>query len=372
MLCTLFFLFVVMVSPLFSAENQFENPEIAEAWNAVTEQESGWLGADGIYSVTEPKSGDVYVHFSDTICGTTRNSGRDYGDVYMVNHTFWRVPDFEPPMDVEQAGKVEFFVPLRGKNLLPDRYWLQDGIILRDEFQKLFLHTTGMIPDSAWKPTRVDWVAIPILDGGKLDFQNAKIERNTPILAKTERGPIIFGAAFLEEAEYVYIFGYRDAVREFSRKDMVLARVEADRLTDFSAWRFWAGDETGKNGWSENIQDCVPLVRGISCEFSVSRIPTGPAAGKFLLVYTRGGISPEIAYRTASTPEGPYGEEFVFCRVPEHADGISAYNAKGHPALSSPGKLVISANLNRLGHLPRQPKEYRPRFWTLDYEGIEK
>ncbi len=318
--------------------------------------DEGWLAADGVYSVREPEQGNVFFLFSDTICGTTQKNGQKFHDVFMVNHSFWKL---------SPEGKRECFIPDKGKNLLPDRFWLQDAIFLDGK-----LHFSAMIPNPGnWKPARMDWVTLSLLPNGTPDFQNPEIIPNVPLLVKTPDRDFVWGAAILEDADdgFLYVFGYLDQKKEFSRKDLIAARVNPKRLTDFSAWRFWNGQN-----WCEDKNQSCPLVKNISAEFSISRIPAGPQKGSFILVNTRGGISPIVEYRTADSPIGPFSEPKIICRAPEHKNGISAYNAKAHPALSTDEYLVFSYNLNRLGTLPRSPAEYRPQFWRIDYEFLGK
>lgn len=337
----------------FSLEGQEVRP--AEKWNALLAQSSGWLAADGIYSVAEPRGECVYFLFSDTICGTTKNSGREFDDVFMVNHTFGRFSSI--------SGDADFYIPSRGQNLLSERIWLQDAF-----FHDGKLHFTAMCPESrTWKPARLDWVTLGFLADGTPDFQNAVIRKNVPLLADSPERAFVLGAAILEETDdaFLYVFGYADQKNEFSRKDLIAARVKPESLADFEKWRFWNGTE-----WGTELTECAFLVKGISPEFSISPIPAGPLAGKFLLVYTRGGISPFVEYRIGESPIGPFGPARELWRVPEHRDGVSAYNAKAHPALSTSEELIFTHNLNRLGQLPRTPSEYRPRFLRVRYADL--
>ena len=326
----------------------------ADEWNALTNQSSGWLGADGVYSAKNPADGSLYFWFSDTFCGTTQDNGRRFKDIYMVNHSFWYKP---------ANGNLEAFVPEKGRNLFPDRYWIQDGVFL-DGTLYLFAMRCGQ----NWKPERIDLISLPIRDDGKPDFTHAAIEKDVPLQAHNEKGQIVFGGAVLDKPidGYYYIYGYQDNVLERSRKDMVAARVPVEKLCDVSAWRFWDGQD-----WVEDIKRCAPLAKGISCEFSISPIPSGPAKGRFIQVNTRRGISPIVEYRISDSPIGPFSEPRTIYRAPEHKDGVSVYNGKGHPDLSTDEYLIISYNVNRLGRLPRNPMEYRPRFIRLKYEDIE-
>ena len=325
----------------------------ADEWNALTNQSSGWLGADGVYSAKNPSDGSLYFWFSDTFCGTTQDEGLRFKDIYMVNHSFWYKP---------ANGKLEVFIPEKGSNLFPDRYWIQDGVFLDGT-----LHLFAMRCGKNWKPERIDLISLPIRDDGKPDFAHAVIEKDVPLQAPNEKGQVVFGGAVLDKPidGYYYIYGYQDNAQERSRKDMVAARVPVEKFCDVSAWRYWDGQD-----WVEDIKRCAPLAKGISCEFSVSPIPSGPEKGRFIQVNTRRGISPFVEYRIGDSPIGPFSEPTTIYRAPEHKDGVSVYNGKGHPDLSTDEYLIISYNVNRLGRLPRNPMEYRPRFIRLRYEDL--
>jgi len=321
------------------------NPEPATEWNALTAQTSGWLAADGIYSVKEPETGDVYFLFSDTMCGTTRDGGRAFDDVFMANHSFWRL---------SAEGSLQTFVPPRRQNLLPERYWLQDGV-----FQGGKLKFTAMIPDpKTWKPQRIDWVSLPLKEDGTPDFPNAEIQKNVPLMRETPDARLVFGAAICDDAQdgFLYVFGYADQKKAFSRKDLIVARVRSEELEGFSAWRFWNG-----RGCGEEMAEVESLAENISCEFSVSRL----ASGKFQLVYTRNCISRTVEYRLAERPFGPFEKPKVLYEIPPLPEGVSAYNAKAHPAISGSNELIFTFNVNRLGSLPHTPMEYRPVFMRV-------
>lgn len=348
-------IFLILLS-LFAAQP-------ANEWNELTNQTSGWLGADGVYSAEDPADGSLYFWFSDTFCGTTKDNGRRFKDVYMVNHSFWHI---------SASGKFEAFVPPKGQNLFPDRYWIQDGILLDGT---LYLFAMVNNPKN-WKPERIDLIALPIGRQRELippprglDFAHAAIKKDVPLQAHNEKGQIVFGGAILDKPidGYFYIYGYQDNAKDHSRKNMVAARVPVEKLTDFSAWRFWNGQN-----WGDDLKRCAPLAKGISCEFSVSLIPSGPEKGRFLLVNTHRGISPIVEYRVGDSPVGPFSAPTVIYRAPEHKDGVSVYNGKGHPDLSTDEYLIISYNVNRLGRLPHVPMEYRPRFIRLRYEDVKK
>jgi len=74
--------------------------------------------------------------------------------------------------------------------------------------------------------------------------------------------------------------------------------------------------------------------------------------------------------RLARHPWGPFGPLIKVWDCPEATEGKGyfTYNAKAHPALSGPGELLISYNVNAgnfFAALEKDPHLYRPRFIKL-------
>ena len=403
---------------------QTEAPE----WNALLERRDGWLAADGIYSVelgrdvadenavkvdanspTSQKTSaatpsKTLFLFSDTFGGSTKNDGRDFGERTMTNHSFavltgtapnpekiaffWRreekngefAPTKRDSRPSESAQNKKISENSEEKPTLPERLaprnplgvdrWLQDGVVWRGR-----VWTSALLVGAAWKPERVDAVSLGLDANGSPDFNDVFIDETAPLSFRTETAQVVFGAAICDDADdgFLYVFGYLDRFDVGSRKDLVVARAPRASFGDFSTWRYFDG-----RAWSPNVEDAARpeagLVERISTEFSVSKIPSGANAGRYLLVYTPGVIGNEIAFRIGETPCGPFGPETIFYRstVPrEFERGVRCYNAKAHPAFGDGEKILVSYNVNRLGTLARRPAEYRPRFVWLRYSTVD-
>jgi hypothetical protein len=358
----------------------------ADDWTALLERRDGWLGADGIFSVdlnldvrtgrraNNMKDATLLI-FSDTVCGATRDDGREYDGYSIVNHSFGLLSE-----DAPRTDSVEFFWRRPGsetppgerpENIVEGRYWLQDGLRYGDE-----IRLSAILVGEGWKPKRIDALSFPYdPTTQRPDFSRPKLDKNAPLSLETKNDLVVMGPAICDDAEdgFLYIYGYVDRLREFSRKDAVVARVPRDKLDDYEEWRFYDG-QNWQVGLETTLKPDAPVARGVSAEFSVSRIPKGKASGKWLLVYTPGTISNKVAFRIGETPVGPFGAEHVFWRskVPNEIRGVQCYNAKAHPALSDDNGTLVSYNVNRLGSLPRRPAEYRPRFVWLDWETIDE
>ena len=152
-----------------------------------------------------------------------------------------------------------------------------------------------------------------------------------------------------------------------------MARAPRNDFQNYSRWSFYSGGEW-RGEISALLREDATLLKNISAEFSISRIPAGKAKEKWLIVYTPGTISNKIAFRFADTPLGPFSEERVFYRssIPDETPGLHCYNAKAHPIFASEKGILVSYNVNRLGSLPRNPYEYRPRFVWLSWETIDQ
>ncbi len=356
--------------------------ELATDWNNLFVQTEGWLGADGIYSLNlnynsetarlDPEFSDDPIRlfwFSDTICGQTQNNGSEYAQWQMVNHSFAILKGNKPDKE-----KIRFFftnTPGRPvfENIINGRYWLQDGIRIGNR-----AWISAILPGEAWKPKRVDAVTIGLNEETKLpDFSDIVIDANAPLSFKTDNAQVVWGAAICDDPnqQHIYIYGYVDRFKEFSRKDMVAARVPRDQFLNYDQWQFYDGEQ-----WTSDCKSVLKkrasLIQAVSTEFSVSPFQYGPDCGKYLLVYTPNVIGERIAYRCGNSPIGPFDREIVFYQseIPQKMPGVKCYNAKAHPSFSNENGTLVSYNVNRLGDLAKKPEEYRPRFVWLKWETV--
>ena len=351
----------------------------AERFTQMLDRSEGWLGADGIYSIplngndhwgSADKESATFFVFSDTMLGTADPETKRYRDVRMVNHSAAVLTNYEPTQKTDRTDTIQF---LYGKNadgsrtnLFERKYWLQDGIVIDNK-----LYLTAFTPDDRWKPTHVDMITIPLASAETLDWEKHTITERFPLFAENEQYQLLFGVGILDHTAtdgYIYVYGYRDTLRG-GRKHLAAARVKPESFADGEQWRFWNGKD-----WipdiTEIFRDEALLADRVSAELSVTPI----AEEKFLLIFTQDVMSDRIAYKVGGSPIGPFGETVVFHRVPEPramGEGIYAYNAKAHPHLSAPDLLLISYNVNRLGSLPRNANEYRPRFIELPISEVK-
>ena len=221
-------------------------------------------------------------------------------------------------------------------------FWLQDGLAL-DGKMYIFALMMGQFFDIGGV-TRITIPLDPCEPYG-LDLAN-HIQVRSPFSPDNGlHDPFMFSAAIMSNTAdacapdpdgYVYIYGWEDSGQS---KNLIASRVLPADFEDFNDWRYWDGA-----AWSSDINDCNSVVGDTAPELSVSPLPDG----KYLLVFQEGTVEPYVAYRIGSSPVGPFGAMKRIFYTPEPdvwpANGVATYNAKAHPQLSQPGKLLISYN----------------------------
>jgi len=356
--------------------------EPAPQWTNLFLRNSGWFGADGIFSI--PLSGvdknnndgnkKTLLVFSDTYIGEVKNN-KPLPDNNMVNNTIAYMNGNDPdPANIhfhyKQAsnGKPEtFFVPQTSTTTKPQLFWLGDGFINKEKNNALYLFGYKVIRTGAgvfdFKETAVSMIAVK--NAHKPPFTNQRqIETSLHINSKS-LGEGNLGAGVLVNTKwagannadgYVYVYGCIG-----QNKNVVVARVKPFDIEDQNKWRFYDGAN-----WSENIEDIQPITNGASNELSMTPLPDG----RFLLVFQVMGLSDKVGIRIAASPVGPFSTIKEIYTTPEWKEGIWTYNAKAHPNLSKPGELLISYNTitaDFWNDIQKNAHIYRPRFIKLKY-----
>lgn len=379
------------LSPVNSRETASSAPVLtctpADDWTALFDRSgtrSGWLGADGIYSValngkdslsSANEGTKTLFFFSDTILGTANSAGNITQYNGMANHTAAVLDGNLPDSD-----NIEFYYGLKGNqslsgnlNLFSEGQWLfdcfvQDGALYAIAFSQ-----------QNWKPSQIDLIKIPLAEDGTPQFKKQKRTRNvSALLKKLKNFDYAYGMGVHCNTEsagapdpdgYIYIYGYRDNFAAFSQKDLIVSRIHEDDFPDFSKLRYWNGRD-----WVDDIEQSALILERVSCEVSVTPITVGPYKGKYIAVYTQDVQSDRIMYAIGDSPVGPFDKPVQCYTVPETGDPavggkgtLYTYNAKAHPHISPAGTLLISYNVNVNGDdHARHTNDYRPRFISLD------
>ena len=355
-----------------------EKPFIAEAaqdWTNLFDTDSGWTGADGIYSIPINENelpGNNAKHlllFSDTFIGQVDPTGKRINSK-LVNNTLAVLENNIPsPQNINFLWNTDgqnpkaLFEPSTPNSKDGEWYWLMDGIHLNDYF---YVYALRLEPKSdpyfPFNTVGVGVIKFQIDNDNKL--QNVS-QADAPLYYKNDlnNSTTLLGQAIMPltsasnnyaQDGYVYVYGPKDAG---SGKQLVCARVLPDAFEDFSQYTFWDG-----SGWSSDIKDCAAITDGISQEFSVTPLYNG----KFILVFQIGDYA---AYRIGESPVGPFGMFNIVYDTPEVniSDNVFVYNAKAHPSLSDDNSILISYNVNTFDFAENINKAdvYRPRFIKL-------
>jgi hypothetical protein len=346
--------------------------ERADDWTQTFKRDSGWFGGDGIFVIpysgndTEQQKDSLLFVFSDTMIGQIKNDSLLPG-YKMVNNSLAILDTKENPKDIKfkldqnDKGYAAFFKP---KTDSEEYYWLGDGFVNKSN-KKLYLfayrirntNTDDLLP---FEETGNDLLVIDNKDDFPLKAtKQIKLSFFNELSAENK---ISFGVGVYEDYgskdPNIYIYGVRG-----KSKDLVVARVKPPHIENLEAWEF-----LGENGWQTSWEGLQALSTSVSNELSVSKITDNI----FGLVYQEGGIYPKIYLKMASTPYGPFGEKQLLWDTTKDIQDpdLFTYNAKAHPALSKPGELLVSYNVNSFKFfdiIEAKPHLYRPRFFKIKF-----
>ncbi len=383
------------VCPVYAAGSKKEETELpcttANEWTALFDRKGEsrtWLGADGIYSValdgndafgSAGKDTKTFFIFSDSLMGTADDKGNVTWAPGQPSQTSAVLTGSEPdPENMKfvwgNGGNKEFGWD---QHLFGEHKWMLDCFVVKDA-----VYILGF-PEQEWKPRQIDLMKIPIKKGEPKYSGYTKTEAISELWYRDgDTALYAYGIGVLCNTDtagvpnpdgYIYLYGYRDAISQMSRKDMIVARVKESDFPDFSHTEYWDG-----KAWSDDIMESKAVIRNVSCELSVTPITTGAYKGKYIAIYTEGTESASMRYAIGDSPVGPFSKPVTFYNAPEHGQdngGMYTYNAKAHPHLSKDGKLLVSYNCNNRNTFGQQKTyEYHPRFLWLDLDpnGIDR
>jgi hypothetical protein len=356
--------------------------EAADDWSSLFLRSSGWFGGDGIFAI--PLNGsdydskdDILFVFSDTMFGEVKDGVLQPGwqipnNSVMVLHGNEPKPDnaefFVKTTPDKKAQSV--FIPNSPKAQAGDYFWIGDGLTDNGSDKiYLFAYRIRNTNDGSMFPFKeVGGTMLVLPKGAKIPFDNYN-QLDLPFPTHEEDSMATsFGGAVLNNIEaagvpdpdgYLYIYGVRGKAKE-----LIVTRVKPGSIEDFKSWEFKTS-----GGWSNDLKSAQGFMDSVSNEFSVSPIGNG----KYALVYQLGGIDTRICLQIGSSPSGPFGPRAYIYNTAKDISGkdLITYNAKAHPALSKPGELLVSYNVNSfsfLQQIEKTPNFYRPRFFRVVFE----
>ena len=351
----------------------------APEWDALFQRHSGWIGADGDYSIPLTTNTILWL-FSDTFVGEVKDGKRK--NAVMIHNSIALQQDTNRPeffYGSTREGKPDSFIkPAQG--VAHGYFWLTHGVRTRHALYFFMVQVVTVKSDDPFGfKVKDGWLAeVANPDAPPPDWHIT--QQKVPFTRVSDKGGLIFGGAVLREGGYIYIFG-GDSRPESKGADgssgLVVARVPEDRFGEFGQWRFLA-----KGDWQPDSKHVTPLFPNVGSEFSVSWLP---ALKRYAAVYSE-GLGGRILVRLAPALPGPWGEAFEVYRCPEMTWPAKAfcYAAKAHPELTdAPDELLITyaANAWNFWDLFTEPRLYWPRFvrvrldpkgakdWTLPSQG---
>ena len=332
--------------------------EPAPAWDAKFTGAKGWIGGDGVYSVVLDSRRVLWL-FGDTLLGKVKSGRRD--GAAMVNNTV----GLQNGRDADAAlrflsgtskeGKpAAIFIPADGKGW----FWPQAALRVGERLFVFLPQIDKTKEGGAFGFRHMgQWLAVVENPDDEPKAWRVK-QHKLPFATFEKEHTRSWGSALLHEDGQVYVYGYEERGKKIGERKMIAARVAAEKLDDFTAWRFRTADR-----WSDKPGDAVSLADGLATEFSVSRMS---GRKRYVTVYTENGLSDRIVGRFADTPAGPWSTPLLLYKCPEMAKdkGVFCYAAKAHPWAADGDDLLVSYCVNtwEFARLFQDAKVYRPKF----------
>ncbi|MCB0685858.1 MAG: DUF4185 domain-containing protein [Saprospiraceae bacterium] len=380
-----FFLAIIIISctPSPSKKNiNINEPlnfrvEPARDWTDLFLRDSGWFGADGVFSI--PLDGndsynpdrEVLMIFSDTYVGQVINNVPVHDTMINNSAAIFKGETVNKEnlhffINHDKNGPISFFQP-EGADTTGEYFWLGDGFVNRDLGGKLYLFAYH-IRKTGENVFDFEELDVSLLRSSSVQPPFAGYEQlSTPLhLDITDVGKGNLGAGLLVNTKwagapdpdgYIYVYG---CIGE--DKNLVVSRAPSATFEDFGTWEYWSNSE-----WSSDINSLKPVTKAVSNELSVTPLPDG----RYLLTFQVLGISDKVGIMIGASPVGPFSDIQEIYRTPEIEEGLLPYNAKAHPALSKPGELLISYNtisFDFWNDIKKDAHIYRPRFIRMIFE----
>ena len=299
----------------------------------------GWTGGDGTYSVVLPDGRSVWL-FGDTFLDTVGADGRRAPGSRLINNSLV-VQDGDSLRTLYGGTAAEPAAWLRPP-VADQWYWPLDGFVAGERLY-LFFSAFERVGEGIWSfsYTGRDDMAVLRLPGLELEE-----------VVNVDVSQIAYGAAVMEDAGYIYIYGLEDLSES---KFMHLARVGA--ADPKATWQYWVD-----GAWSADPPRSQRLLEGVSNQYSV--LSDGDAYRLITQTYPFGR---DIVEYRAPAPHGPWEGPRLLYTVPDPGGNLYTYNAVAHPQFGDDRGLLVSYNVNSFvfADLFEDAGIYRPRFVRL-------
>ena len=359
--------------------------EAAPEWSDLLKRDSGWFGGDGIYTMrldgvrgrkATPNDKILFL-FSDSMIGEIKDHTMAPG--YKMIHNSVAILSGSKPLAgrmqfswaKDAAGKPEsIFIPSTPHSQSGDYYWLGDGFVNHELGNAIYIfgYRVRNVSDGPFGFKEVGNTLIKIPAGSVPPYADQQ-QMDTPFYLSDSTGDSgSFGAGIYVNTKkagapapdgYVYVYGVRGMA-----KRLMVARVLPKEFDHFNKWTFWDGTE-----WVNDMNKVADVTKDLSNELSVTALPDG----RYALIFQVDGMTTTVGMRIGATPYGPFGPVIKLwdCKPDLLKNTYLVYNAKAHPAISNPGELIISYNINStefINDLNADPNLYRPRFIRVKFK----
>lgn len=335
---------------------QVESAIPDETLNKLFTRTTGWIGADGNYSLALPNDVTLWF-FSDTWIGETDNGKRK--NARLINNSFGIATT-----DTTGERRVDFHWGGTAKKpaawVIPDDgvgwFWPFASVFVNGRVSLMLMQMEKTRGSSVFGFRNIGvWLAtfeVPEDRSKEWRIRQVKI----PFTQLDDSQRIVFGSAMFARNGSVFIFGTLDRPKEkgFGRR-MVVARAPAMTLDDFKSWRFFTGRD-----WCEDFKKVSDQGPQVAAEYSVM-----PYRDRYLLVTHEPMLGPRIVARSAGNPWGDWSEAVELYKCHEaKTKGVFTYSGKAHAALSNGNEILITyaANAFKLSDVINDATLYWPKF----------
>ncbi len=339
--------------PLFSFR-----AEPARDWERVLENRKGWIGSDCAYSID--LGGDrILWLFDDTFYGEIEQGRRKGATMAGIHNTVAIMTGREPGRARVRFffgrgtgdGPGSFFTPPDGVGW----FWFGHGVVVTNS---LYLFLWQMVSKSQPGTPEVFHFALKRCWLAVVENPGADPDAWQPLYKPVpfeQQDQIFWGSSLLQVGDWIYIYSLMSGER---RRGVVVARVPARKISQFSDWRFF-----GSRSWTNSPKDASLFIENCQPEFSVCYLADRKT---YAFVHSPADLRPVVLLQTSPSPVGPWSEPVTVYRCPEPQRNfrVFCYAAKAHPLISRPGELIISYATNsfRFSDLLDDASLYFPRF----------
>ena len=322
---------------------------------------SSVCAGDGVYSIGLPDGRSIFLMGDSFICpvsGVSRPAtAHMYRNTYIVFDP--KTKKATPLYDFNGAGTNSSAAVPPGHYYEDKWYWPGHGFVAGNKlyvFQSLmYLGGEGMW-GFRYENSNLLKYSLP-------DF---KLEKDSPIQFQSSK-EIHYGAAALNDSDYIYIYAQVDITNDLDAKtEVYCARTTEAGL--YGVWEYWNG-----SSWVKDSSAAIGLT-GLSSVSVSSQFNVFKLRDKYVLLTKSKKLwEGEIYTFTSSSPQGPWGHKKTIYTVPAFTDpNLMSYNAMAHPQFEKDGMILVSYCMNTSDgdQQARDVTTYRPRFFWVDMNDI--